>query len=334
MKHATTVAVTGAGGFLGGHVCRILLDHGFSVVGIVRSGSDRKLPRDLDGRIEMRDTDLLDPSSVFAATEGADAVIHAAALVSIQSGTAKAAVDTNLNGTLNVIEACKGNGVGKLIHISSVHAFELTRGSHLDSDTPTATDSQIPYERTKSMAHEAVLSAMSDGSLGGAVISPCGLIGPFDDRPSIIGSLLLDIVNRKIPMLVNGGFWCTDVRDVAAAAARAITLQSDGNVYIAAGRHATLKQLADLCSGILGHNVTPREVPYAFAVAGLPFVRAYAAFKNISPLYSRNSLSMARDCPSTVDQIPAIQDLDYNIRPLKETIADALAWFRQSGLMS
>ena len=261
-------------------------------------------------------------------------MIHAAALVSIQSGTAEASVDTNLNGTLNVIEACKGNRVEKLIHISSVHAFELTRGSHLNSESPTATDSEIPYERTKGTAHEAILRAMSDGSLGGSVICPSGLIGPYDDRPSIIGSLLLDIVNRKIPMLVNGGFWCADVRDVAAAAARAITLQSDGNVYFTAGRHATLKHLADLCSWFLGRSVTPRVVPYAFAVAGLPFVRACAAFRNISPLYSHDSLSMARDCPSTIDQVPAIQDLGYDTRPLKETIADALAWFRQSGMIS
>ena len=334
LKHATTVAVTGAGGFLGGHICRALVDHGFAVTGIVRSGSDRKLPDDLDVRIEMRDADLLDRRSVAVAFEGADVVIHAAALVSIDGDVGRQASDINVNGANNVLQACFDSGISTLIHVSSVHAYEPIRGITLNPASPLALDSQVPYNRTKGTAHAEVLRAMSEGRVGGSIICPSGLIGPYDDRPSIVGRMLIDIANKQIPMLVREGFWWADVRDVATAVVNAISVASNGNVYFTAGRYATLKHLADTCSGFLGRSVSPPVVPYALAVAGLPFIRAYAAIRNISPLYTRQSLSMVRDCPSTVDHAPANHDLGYDIRPLKETITDALAWFRESGMMS
>ena len=333
MKHATTVAVTGAGGFLGAHICRALCARGYQVIGITRSGSDRVLPPDLDGKIATRDADILNPQSITAAFTGAEVAVHAAALVSLESNTLKKSVDINLNGTQNVIQACIANHASKLIHISSVHAFEPIRGIRLKPDSPVATDSRVPYNQTKAKAQTAVLAAISQNLVGGSVICPSGLIGPFDDRPSTMGSMLLDIVKQKIPMLVNEGFFWTDVRDVATAVTRSVSAEADGNIYFTAGRYATLKHLADLCSDFLGRNVTPPTVPYAAAIAALPIVRAYANLRNLSPLYTRETLNLVRDCPADVDHQAAIEDLDYRPRPLEETVGDALTWFANNGMM-
>ena len=281
----------------------------------------------------MRDADVLDQSSVSAAFEGNDVAVHAAALVSIDTSMLERSFDINLLGTRNVIEACKDNQVSRLIHISTVHVFEPLRGINLNKELPTATDSRVPYSLSKAFAHREVLRAMSESQPGGSVICPSGLIGPFDDRPSLVGSMLLDIVKQKIPMLVSEGYWWADVRDVAAATARAVSVESNGNVYFTAGRFATLKQLAGMCSEIVGRDVSPPTVPYFAAVAGLPFVRVYSALRNLSPLYTRESLSAIRDCPDTIDQTDAIEDLDYHPRPLQESIADTISWFNDNGMI-
>ena len=150
--------------------------------------------------------------------------------------THKKSIDINLNGTHNVIKACIAKRISRLIHISSVHAFEPIRGTRLNPDSPVATDSRVPCNLTKAKAQTAVLAAISENLIGGYVICPSGRIGPFDDRPSTVGSMLLDIVKQKIPMLVNEGYFWTDARDVATSVTRSVALESSGNVYFTAGQ--------------------------------------------------------------------------------------------------
>ncbi len=334
MKHASRVSVTGAAGFLGSHICRALLARGYEVIGIERIGSERKLHPDIRDHVETRRADLSDCATLISAFKGSDAVVHTAAMVSIRDDVHEETAKVNLSGVRNVIDACTQANVSKLIHISSIHAFEPIRGIHVDPDAPLAFDSRIPYNRSKAGGHNAVLEAIYNGLIGGSLICPAGLIGPIDDRPSLVGGLLLDIANQKLPMLMSEGFWWSDVRDVAAAAANALALDENGNVYFTAGIYATLQDLANRCSDFLGRNVTPLVVPYVVAMVGLPFVQTYAKLRRLSPLYTRASLNVVRDCPTSVEHQPAIEDIDYQIRPLHESINDSLSWFQDNRMIA
>ena len=334
MERTVRVAVTGAGGFLGSGVCRALAERDYGIIGITRAGATRGLPDDLTPRVVERQADVLDRPSLNAALEDADVVVHCAARVSIDEGEGGRTREVNATGVGNVLQACLDLGIRRLIHVSSVHAYSGMRGTELNRNSMLALDSDLSYPRAKAAGHETVLRTMREGRIGGCIICPGAIIGPGDDRPSIAGCMMLDLARRKLPMLISEGYWWCDVRDVASAVAVAVSSGGDGGVYFTLGRYARFGELARLCSEALGRDVTRPSVPYWVALAGLPAVRAYAAARRMSPLYTRASLQLTRNCPASVDDAGARGDLGYEARPLDETVSETLAWFRTNGYLS
>lgn len=328
-----TVAVTGAADFLGSHICRALLHGGYAVRAITREGSNGKLPDDLSDQVELQPADVCNPESLHQAFQHAHAVVHSADIMTVDTDPKGLADEVNLIGTRNVIQACIGTGVRRLVHISSIHAFSPLRGTTLSVSSKLGQNSKIPYVATKAEAHVSVLDAARGGLLNTSIVCPSNLIGPGDSEPTLGGSMLLAMVRKQLPCLINGGFWWSDVRDVANAIANAIeALGYGGEVYFTAGQYAKTSQLARLCSQVLGRKVKRPVVPYFMARAALPLIRSRAAKHNQSSLYSRNSLKLLRDCPTSVDESLAISQLGYKSRPLEESIRDALNWFTEQGI--
>ena len=327
------VAVTGAAGFLGSHICRALLQCEYAVRAVTREDSDSKLPDDLSEQVELQPADVCDPESLNQAFQNVQAVVHTAEIVTIDADLEGLADEVNLTGTRNVIQACIGNGVHRLVHISSVHAFSPLRGTTLSVSSKLGQNSKIPYVATKAEAHMSVLDAARGGLLNASIVCPAGLIGPGDSEPTLVGSMLLAMARKRLPCLINGGFWWSDVRDVANAIANAVGANGyGGEVYFTAGQYAKTSQLARLCSQVLGRNVKHPVIPYSFAWATLPLIRSRAAKRNLSSLYSRNSLKLLHDCPASVDESLAKSQLGYEPRPLEESIRDALNWFTEQGM--
>ena len=328
-----TVAVTGAGGFLGGHVCRVLLERGYRVRAVTHA-RENGAPPDEVSVVEQHPAEIRDPDSVAAALRAADAVVHAAAAVRIDRDPEGTAHAVNLGGTRNVIDACIAGRVRKLIHVSSIHAYGPLRGTVLGADSPLAAASRVPYGAAKAQAHAAVLEAARHGQLDASLVCPSGILGPGDRSPTVVGGMLLGVAGGRLPCLVEGGYWWCDVRDVAAAIAGAVAGGVPGTVYFATGRYASMRELADLCSDALHRDVRRPVLPRALAVAALPFIRAYAALGRRPALYSRNALDLLHDCPTAVDDASARRQLAYAPRPFADTVADALAWFRTRGMLA
>ena len=331
---AATVAVTGAGGFLGSHVCRVLLERGCRVRAVTHAGGDDRAPESVGARIEEYPAEIRDPDSVEAALRGVDAVVHTAAVVRVDSDREGEADAVNLGGTRNVVAACIAGGLRKLVHVSSIHAFGPLRGTRLGAVSPLDSASRVPYGATKARAHTAVLEAARDGQLDASLVCPSGLLGPGDRRPTPVGGMLLGIAGGRLPCLVRGGYWWCDVRDVAAAIAGAVECGEAGAVYFTTGRYASVRELADLCSHALDRDVRRPVLPRALAVAALPLIRVYSALGRRPPIYSRNALDMLHDCPASVDDASARKQLEYAPRPFGDTVADALAWFRARGMLA
>ena len=329
----STVAVTGAADFLGSHICRALLHCGYAVRAVTREDSNRQLPADLSEQVELRTADVRNPESLNQALQNAHAVVHSAEVVTIDADPTGLADEINLTGTRNVIQACIGNGVHRLVHISSIHAFSPLRGTTLSVSSKLGQNSKIPYVATKAEAHMSVLDAARGGLLNASIVCPSGLIGPDDSEPTLVGSMLLAIARKRLPCLINGGFWWSDVRDVANAIANAVGANGyGGEVYFTAGQYTKTSQLARLCSQVLGRSVRRPVIPYFLARAALPLIRSRAAKRNQSSLYSRNSLKLLRDCPASVDESLARELLGYQPRPLEESIRDTFKWFTEQGM--
>ena len=329
-----TVAVTGAAGFLGSHICRALLRCGYAVRAVTRQGSSRKFPDDLSQKVELWPADVRNVESLNAAFRDVHAVVHNAAVVTTEADPEGLVRAVNLTGTRNAIKACVDNGVGRLVHISSTHAFSPLRGRVLDADSKLGRHSKIPYTATKAEAHISVLEAARSDRINASVICPSGLIGPGDADPTPVGGLLLAIAQKRPLCLIDEGFYWSDVRDVAVAVANAVAMSTgSGEVYFLAGRYAKIIELARLCSRVLERGVTRPVIPHFLAVAGLPFIQLYAAMRNQPPIYTRNDLDLLRDCPVSVDESTAKRHLGYESRPLEESIRDALEWFKDRGIL-
>ena len=173
----TKVLITGATGFLGGRLARRLVDEGYQVRALARKRSNTDALKELD--VEIALGDLADESSVAAAVNGVDIVVHAAAGT---SGTAQDSETATIQGTRNVLKACKVTAVKKLVHISSCNVYEVAGCAENDVVTEEAQLERFPlrrghYTAAKLEAESLVTAAMNDGGCPKVVLRPGTLYG-------------------------------------------------------------------------------------------------------------------------------------------------------------
>jgi len=143
-------------------------------------------------------------------------VVHAAGLVSITEASKDKLEAVNVEGTKNVIEACKANGVKKLIYISSIHALPADEeGPIRETKDLSVNRVQGAYAKTKVKATLLAFQAAKDGSALWFYIH--GHCGPYDFRTSIVGKLIINALSGKLKWYVSGGYDFVDTRDVAKA---------------------------------------------------------------------------------------------------------------------
>ena len=329
------VAVTGAAGFVGSHVCRALVESGHGVRAVTRLNGVSRMPDALADKVEIRPGDVRDPASLSAVLAGVDAVVHTAAVISVDDGrSARSVVSINVEGARSVAQACADGGISKLVHVSSIHAYGGLKGETLDAAHPLHESAAHSYAYSKAQGQRTVLEIAGQTSLNVSVLCPSGVMGPGDSRPSNVGGMLLAIAQRRLPMLIKAGYWWCDVRDVADSAVAALHVDDQGgHVYLTPGFYASFSDLARMCSAVVGRDVGRPVMPMALAVTGLPFIRLYARIRRQAPLYSREALDFVADCPVAVDSGPAEQRLGYAPLALGETVRDTLGWFRQTGTL-
>jgi len=206
------ILVTGAAGHLGNVLVRELLTKG---VGPVRAMVHRRAdPPSLQGlRVDIVRADITRPETLVAAFQGVDRVVHLASLVSIGDASAEQVHRINVEGTANVLDACRTAGVSRLLYAGSVHAFAPPTGAGvIDESTPLATTGS-PYEVTKAEATRRVLAATD---LDVVVACPGGVIGPFDFLRSEVGGQIRQWARTGVAVTVPGGYDFADVRDIGS----------------------------------------------------------------------------------------------------------------------
>ncbi|HMU40749.1 MAG TPA: NAD-dependent epimerase/dehydratase family protein [Pseudomonadota bacterium] len=334
------VAVTGATGFVGSHLISELANKGVHVRALVRrDGPDvQALKARLDSHapIEFVTGNVLSKDSLLSAFRGVEAVFHLAAHISISRFDEKQVLLTNVQGPKNVAAACLETGVRKLIHFSSVHA--LATGAHdepMDETTPLvrAEARHAPaYDRSKSLGEQAALSAAKQG-LHVVVVSPSGILGPFDHAPSRIGRTLLDFAEGRFPMLVPGVYNWVDVREVVSSAITALEKGKSGEKYLLTGEVASVRRLAELVAQAGGKKAPSLEAPMWLLKPVAYAAEAVAHGLSRSPLLTPQSLSILQS-PCDFRSDKAQRELSHKVRPLAETVADALRFFKETGALA
>ena len=320
------ILVTGATGHVGNVLVRQLLARGAQVRALVLPGEDAPSLQGLE--VERVEGDVLDPTTLERAMDGVEVVYHLAGVISILPGSEDIMRRVNVEGVRNVVNAALKAGVRRLVHISSIHAFKrVPSGTTLDETVPFAPDSPAgAYDRTKAEGTLAVLQAVRQG-LDAVIVCPTGVIGPHDYLTSEMGQTILDFAKRKLHFLVDGAYDFVDVRDVAQGLILAREKGRPGEVYILSGAHVKLVQLKKVVQEVVGVRSPAVVLPFGLAHLVATLSERFYRWTGATPRLTRYALRTVQES-SDFRCDKARRELGYTPRPLRDSIADTLAWWR------
>ncbi len=321
--------VTGATGHAGNALVRYLVTRGEGVRALVGPSGRSASLQGLD--VETAEADVRDYRSLVRAFHGAEVVYHVAGIVSIATRGLKRLRFTNVEGTRNVLMACREAGVDRLVYTSSVHALaEPPRGTALDETFALDPDSvRGPYAKTKAEATGLVLAAARKG-FNAVVVFPSGIIGPYDFRPSHMGKFMLDCAQSHLKIYVDGAYNFVDVRDVAQGMVAAAEKGCPGEGYVLAGHEVTVADLIHAIELITGVPGPHRRLPFGIVRTAGFLAPPYYRIRGKQPLFTTYSLDViASNCSMSCEK--ARRELGFYPRPLQQTLEDTISWFIQAG---
>lgn len=321
------IAITGATGHIGVNLVRALMAGGHTVKALHHQNfstlEELKIP--------CVKGDLLDFDSLVTLFEGVEVVFHLAAQISIGNFSMDHLLHVNVEGTGNVIRACRKAGVKRLIHFSSIHALSHEPLKEtMTEKNPLALQSRLGYEKTKALAEQEALQAARENNLEIVILNPTAVLGPYDFAPSYLGQFLIRLYQKKIPGLVPGGYDWVDVRDVVQAAVAAIEKGKNGERYLLSGQWVDLVGFAQITSRATGKPFKPVLLPGWLSWVGLPFIQAAAKIRNEHPLYTKESLLILKSGNRHISHDKATREFGFQPRPLEETLKDTFDWYREN----
>jgi nucleoside-diphosphate-sugar epimerase len=318
------VFLTGATGFIGGHVARRLRERGDEVRALVRA-LDRGRELEALG-CELVVGDLADSGAIEAGLQGCDALIHGAAVyeVGIPESEHRPMYEANVLGTERVLRAALAAGTAKVVYVSTVAAFGNTRGQVVDeSYHHPGTDFTSYYEQTKYEAHQIATRLIADDGLPCVIVQPGGVYGPDDH--SALGRQMHDFLAGRMPLLMfpDLGMNLVHVDDVAAGILLALDRGQPGQSYVLGGQVTTMRELIDILGRVAERKppsrVLPTAVLRAIAPAG-PLVGKLTG----QPPNLRELISSADGVTFWAKHDKAISELGYSPRGLEQGFRDML----------
>jgi len=321
------VVVTGATGHIGNVLVRELLDKGYRVKAIILPGENTQSIDDLVG-IEKVEGNILDVDFLRTAFKAEKIVYHLAGLVDITPDNTDLLYRVNVDGTKNVVQACLDEKVKKLAYVSSSEARYAPSGNIMDESCgfdPARVE--YPYQKSKALATQAVLDGIKKG-LNAVIISPTGVIGPYDYKPSILGNLIIKVTKLKFLPIIKGSYDFVDVRDVAHGIILACeNKKSSGKNYIISGGRISVTNLLNLVKDEAGKKPLNVNIPYKVA----KWVSTIPIFRKKIPELTPQSIDILQTTYH-ISHEKARKELGYRPRNILETIRDTYLWFKKKGM--
>jgi dihydroflavonol-4-reductase len=322
--------VTGATGFLGSHVARVLAEQGADLRLLVRPTSN---PKNLEGlKAETATGDLRDAASLEKAMCGCDTVFHVAADYRLWVRDPNEMYRSNVEGTRAILEAARKNGVRRVVYTSSVATMGFTANGHpADEDSPVSLDDMIgPYKRSKFMAEQIALEAGRSG-MHVVTVNPTTPIGEHDVKPTPTGRIVVDFLKRKFPAYVETGLNLVDARVCARGHIAALERGRPGERYILGGENLTLKQILDKLGQITGLPSPKVKLPYIFAfAAGVVDEAVTGRILKREPRATVDTVRMGKK-KMFASSDKAESELGWKIVPVDDALRRAVDWFRANG---
>jgi dihydroflavonol-4-reductase len=325
MAQKPKILVLGATGFVGAHIARELASRGYPVRATCRPSSETWHVADVD--VEWVQADLDNPETLGAAVDGCLGVIHAAGFYPRDGLDVDAARRRSVAQLRHLLDACLERRIPRVVYVSSPATLGVGGSS---DDVLDETDLYVPgtvqnaYYESK-WAMEAETYRYIRQGLGVVITIPSAVFGPGDIKPST-GEFIVRLARAKVPALIGDWLNAVDVRDAADSIVSALERGRPGRRYILGGHNLSVDEFTTLVSDLAGVE-RPR-----FHLPASPVRR----FARITEAVARR---LGVDVPAMVVGVElaafsrrmssdrARAELDHHTRPVRQTIADALAWF-------
>ena len=326
-----TALVTGATGFVGSAVARVLLASGRQVRVLCRPGGDRSNLQGLD--VEVAEGDLRDPASVSRAVKGCRTLFHVAADYRLWVREPDDLYQSNVTGSLDVISAALAAGVQRVVYTSSVATLGLpSGGAAADEDTPSTLDQMVGhYKRSKFIAEEQVRRRIERDGWPVVIVNPSTPVGPRDVKPTPTGRMILDAARGKLPAFVDTGLNVVHVDDVAAGHLLALERGVEGRRYILGGENLSLEAILTEVARLCGREPPRVRLPHLAVLPVAVVSELWCRLRGSGePLATVDGVRMAMK-HMYFSSRRAGTELGYEAQPASHAIADAVDWFRAGG---
>lgn len=322
----TSVLVTGATGFLGEHLCHVLVEQGHTVRGLARSRSSVLT----DAGVEMIRGDVLSGPELDRALEGMDAVFHLAGAVSRDPDDAQRMMRLHVDGTRRVLERMAAAGLTRMVLASTSGTIGVSKDEEiLDENAPYAEEIVAGWPYYASKIYQERLAFEHGKRLGIEVVAvnPSLLLGPGDRRLSSTGDVR-KFLKRQIPTVPDGGINFVDARDAAVATANALHQGRAGERYLLGGPNWTMKEFFQRLGRVA--NVAPPRIrlPAKLSKWGATLVEELYRHRGKEPPVDRISVEMAEHF-WWIDSKKAEAELGFEARDPQLTLVDTVAYLRQ-----
>lgn len=321
--------VTGGAGFIGSHLVRLLVARDERVRVVERPGAEvGHLPRG----VEVVRADIRDRGAVAKAMTGARVVYHLAANPNLWVRDRRDFGAVNHRGTVHVLDAARAAGAGRILHTSTESILTCAR-----STGPIAEDVQVgledavgPYCRSKLEAENEAMARARDG-WPVVVANPTMPVGPGDRGLSPPSRLIRDFCLGKLPARMDTTLNIVDVRDVAEGLIRTMDRGRPGRRYLLGGENLTLVGMLGILSDLTGVPVPRWSVPYPVGLA-VAYVSEWVA-DHVTGKTPKATVTGVRLTRRTMhfDASRSLAELGLTPRPAAESLADAVAWLRETG---
>ena len=304
-----TAFVTGASGFIGVNLVKLLCAEGWEVTALHRERSDithlSKFP------VKLVKGDICEDNIISLIPKDTDAVFHVAANLNFNRVPDIQQDLTTINGTINVIDASIKRKIKRFIYTSSLATYGAQdRVSIIENSVSNALDIPLNYFRSKYLAEQEVLKAIEKG-LDAVILNPAHVIGPHGGVVWL--SFVKSIVNGKLKTTPPGNSHFCHVEDIARAHITAFEKGRAGEKYLLGGVAASFEEIGNIVS-----EVTNSKAPM------VSFEKDFSMESAVFDLLSLNQI---------VDSTKAIKELDFKYGTLREMISDLCVWMRKENLI-
>jgi dihydroflavonol-4-reductase len=319
--------VTGGAGFVGRAVVVALLAAGRPVRVLARN------PRHpaLEGLpVEVAAGDLRDRASLEAALSGCSRLFHVAADYRLWVPDPEEMYAVNVEGTRSLLAAARSQGVSRVVYTSTVGALgNPGDGAPGDEATPVSLADMVGHYKRSKFLGEQVALEFAAGGLPLVVVNPSTPVGPWDWRPTPTGQMIVDFLKGRMPAYLETGLNLIHVDDVARGHLLAEVHGQVGEKYILGHENLSLSQIFEILAEISGRPAPRVRLPY-WPVLAMAYVNEFWAdrISGKPPRMPVTAIRMARKF-MYFDHTKAVKCLGLTLTPVRQALADAVAWFRQ-----